>query len=84
MGAGLTVQVNGQPRSFAELSPGAVLAAVVEALGLKADRIAVELNGEIAPRTSWAGRTVSEGDRLEIVHFVGGGVGACATAPIAR
>lgn len=74
MGAGLTVQVNGQPRSFAELSPGAVLAAVVEALGLKADRIAVELNGEIAPRTTWTARTVSEGDRLEIVHFVGGGL----------
>jgi sulfur carrier protein len=34
----------------------------------------VELNGEIAPRTTWTARTVSEGDRLEIVHFVGGGL----------
>ncbi len=76
MGEGLTVQVNGQPRSFAELEAGAALGAVVEALGLKVDRIAVELNGEIAPRMSWAQRMVSEGDRLEIVHFVGGGAGA--------
>ena len=73
MGAGLTVQLNGQSRSFAELKPGDGLAAVVEALGLKADRIAVELNGEIAPRSTWTERTVNEGDRLEIVHFVGGG-----------
>jgi sulfur carrier protein len=74
MSAGLTVQLNGQKRSFAELRTGTPLSAVVEALELKADRIAVELNGEIAPRTTWTARTVSEGDRLEIVHFVGGGL----------
>ena len=56
------------------MQPGVVLAEVVAALGLKADRIAVELNGEIAPRTSWAERLVREGDRLEVVHFVGGGL----------
>jgi sulfur carrier protein len=72
---GLTVQLNGQNRSFEGLQAGVALAAVVEALGLKADRIAVELNGEIAPRTAWGERTVSEGARLEIVHFVGGGAG---------
>jgi sulfur carrier protein len=74
MGAGLTVQLNGQSRSLAGLQSGASLLDVVVALGLKADRIAVELNGEIAARAAWAGRPVSEGDRLEIVHFVGGGV----------
>ena len=74
MGAGLAVVINGQTRSFAELRPGVVLAEVVAALGLKADRIAVELNGEIAPRTSWAEQLVREGDRLEVVHFVGGGL----------
>jgi sulfur carrier protein len=74
MGAGLTLHLNGQTRSFADLQPGVVLAEVVAALGLKADRIAVELNGEIAPRTSWAERLVREGDRLEVVHFVGGGL----------
>jgi sulfur carrier protein len=76
--------INGQPRSFAELQPGVALAEVVAALGLKADRIAVELNGEIAPRMSWAERVVREGDRLEVVHFVGGGVAIYATPLIAR
>ena len=73
MSDGLTVQINGVERSFAELRAGAPLAGVVDALGLKADRVAVELNGEIAPRTAWAERLVKDGDRLEIVHFVGGG-----------
>jgi sulfur carrier protein len=73
MSDGLTVQINGVVRSFAELRAGVPLAGVVEALGLKADRIAVELNGEIAPRTAWAEQVVKAGDRLEIVHFVGGG-----------
>lgn len=40
---------------------------------LKADRVAVEHNGVIAPRTTWAQVQVDAGDRLEIVHFVGGG-----------
>jgi sulfur carrier protein len=73
MDAGLTVQLNGQSRSLEGLLPGVALVEVLEALGLKADRIAVELNGEITPRTAWRERPVSEGDRLEIVHFVGGG-----------
>jgi sulfur carrier protein len=76
MSEGLTVQINGVARSFAELREGVQLAAVVEALGLKADRIAVELNGEIAPRTAWVERVLKAGDRLEIVHFVGGGAGS--------
>jgi sulfur carrier protein len=75
MSDGLTVQINGKERSFAELRAGVPLAGLVEALGLKADRIAVELNGTIAPRTEWAERVVKDGDRVEIVHFVGGGAG---------
>jgi thiamine biosynthesis protein ThiS len=46
---------------------------VLQQLELRPDRIAVELNGEIAPRTSWDALSVGENDRLEIVHFVGGG-----------
>jgi sulfur carrier protein len=69
----LTIQLNGQPRSVAELSGTATLAQLVEALGLKSDRIAVEHNGEIAPRTTWPDTTIRSGDKLEIVHFVGGG-----------
>jgi thiamine biosynthesis protein ThiS len=46
---------------------------VIATLGLKSDRIAVEHNGEIVSRTAWGQTQVADGDRLEIVHFVGGG-----------
>jgi sulfur carrier protein len=46
---------------------------VIKALCLKADRIAIEQNGTIIPRTAWPTTLVSDNDRLEIVHFVGGG-----------
>jgi thiamine biosynthesis protein ThiS len=50
------------------------LAALVEQLGLKADRVAVELNQNIVSRDRWADTVLHDGDRLEVVHFVGGGV----------
>jgi sulfur carrier protein len=49
------------------------LSALVEQLGMRADRVAIELNQEIVPRERWAETQLKEGDRLEIVHFVGGG-----------
>ncbi|MFZ1157719.1 MAG: sulfur carrier protein ThiS, partial [Candidatus Sulfotelmatobacter sp.] len=49
------------------------LATLVEILGMKADRVAVELNRDIVPRDLWAETVLNEGDCLEIVHFVGGG-----------
>ncbi len=70
---GITLQINGKNRSFSNLSAPAPLADLLAQLELKADRIAVELNGEIAPRTQWPELTVSEGDKIEVVHFVGGG-----------
>jgi len=66
----MTVIVNGQPR---ECPDGASLAQFIEHLQLKGDRVAVELNREIAVRDRWAETPLREGDRLEIVHFVGGG-----------
>ena len=69
----LTIQLNGQLRTFSELTAPTDLANVINSLDLKADRVAVELNGTIVPRQAWANATVAEGDRLEIVHFVGGG-----------
>ncbi len=71
----LTLVLNGQDRELAELNPGASLAEVIGQLGLKADRIAVERNGEIAPRGTWGGVAMETGDKLEVVHFVGGGRG---------
>ncbi len=62
--------INGEERRFAEL---ASLAALVEQLGMKGDRVAVELNREIVPRLRWSETPLHDGDRLEIVHFVGGG-----------
>ena len=70
----LSIQLNGRERSLPELSSPAPLDRLIAALELKADRIAVEHNGEIVPRTGWPAATVRSGDKLEIVHFVGGGV----------
>jgi len=70
----LTLILNGQSRSFEALEEAANLEQLVAELGLKGDRVAIEHNGEIAPRTSWAQTALSAGDRLEVVHFVGGGV----------
>jgi thiamine biosynthesis protein ThiS len=49
------------------------LSLLVEQLGMKSDRVAIELNREIVPRDQWAQTRLADGDRLEIVHFVGGG-----------
>jgi len=64
------LHINGEPRDFTEALS---LAALVEQLGMKPDRVAVELNLNIVPREHWAATALSDGDRLEIVHFVGGG-----------
>jgi sulfur carrier protein len=69
----LTVQLNGQARTLEGVSDPSPLDAVIVALELKTDRVAVELNGEIVRRSAWAETAVRGGDRLEIVHFVGGG-----------
>jgi thiamine biosynthesis protein ThiS len=62
--------INGDEKSLAgSLS----LAELIEQLGMKGDRVAVELNREIVSRPQWPETTLKDGDRLEIVHFVGGG-----------
>jgi sulfur carrier protein len=75
----MTVWLNGQQRTLAGVEDGADLATCVAELGLKADRIAVELNGEIARRNAWAQAQVRAGDKLEVVHFVGGGCASGVT-----
>jgi sulfur carrier protein len=70
----LTLTVNGQSREFSDLDSPSTLIQVVAEMDLKGDRVAVEHNGEIAQRARWAELAVNSGDRLEIVHFVGGGV----------
>ncbi len=61
--------INGQERT----TDAATVAVLVAELGMKGDRVAVELNREIVPRAAWEQATLRDGDRLEIVHFVGGG-----------
>ena len=65
--------LNGQSRDFPQLAPGAKLQDLIADLNLKGDRVAVEHNGTIVPRAEWALTDLSDGDRLEVVHFVGGG-----------
>jgi len=62
--------INGDERVVAGPVP---LAELIEQLGMKGDRVAVELNHEIIARAQWPETKLKDGDRLEIVHFVGGG-----------
>ncbi len=66
----MNLTINGESRV---LSPAETLTALVEQLGMKSDRVAIELNREIVPREQWGQTALKDGDRLEIVHFVGGG-----------
>jgi sulfur carrier protein len=66
----MKVQINGESRDF---QSSLLLSTLIEKLGMKPDRVAVELNRNIVPRSQWADTPVAEGDRLEIVQFVGGG-----------
>lgn len=70
----LTLVLNGQSRTFASLQQPAALNDLIAELGLQGDRVAVEHNGEIVPRASWTQTIIATGDRLEVVHFVGGGL----------
>ncbi len=69
----MQLHINGMARDLAQLGADATLMQALTALELKADRIAVEHNGVIVARTSWASTSLHDGDKLEIVQFVGGG-----------
>ena len=66
----MKIVINGQEQTFAPITLGLL----IEHLGMKQDRVAVELNRNIVPRSQWAETNLAEGDQLEIVHFVGGGL----------
>jgi thiamine biosynthesis protein ThiS len=71
----MNLHINGDERAFADPAPLAdfTLSALIESLAMKPDRVAVELNRDIVPRDRWHQTQLKDGDRLEIVHFVGGG-----------
>ena len=66
----MRIELNGEGK---EVDAGTTLQRLVEQLALDTDRLAVELNREVVRRAEWGRVTLSEGDRVEIVHFVGGG-----------
>lgn len=65
----MRLQVNGEAREIA----ASTIAILVDELGLDRRKVAVERNLEIVPRSLHAATALSEGDRIEIVQFVGGG-----------
>jgi thiamine biosynthesis protein ThiS len=71
----MNLHINGEARTYADPAPSATfsLAALIESLAMKPDRVAVELNRNIVPREQWPQTLLKDEDRLEIVHFVGGG-----------
>ena len=66
----MNLTVNGELRSFEVL---ANLTELVRALGLDTKKVAVERNLEIVPRSAYGRTRLADGDRIEIVHFIGGG-----------
>ncbi|HZN12144.1 MAG TPA: sulfur carrier protein ThiS [Blastocatellia bacterium] len=66
----IEITVNGEAR---RVTAGVTVADVLDALGLTPERVAVELNLSILPRAAWPATRLASGDRLEVVHFVGGG-----------
>ena len=67
----MTLIINGEDREFVSIS---TVSTLLEQLNMKPDRVAVELNRELLPRDRWAATQLRDGDTLEIVHFVGGGL----------
>ncbi len=65
----MEIIINGEPRSMAAMSVRQLL----EALDIDPRRVAVELNSAILPKSDYEQSTLNDGDRIEIVHFVGGG-----------
>jgi sulfur carrier protein len=66
----MEIVVNGESR---EIPEGLSVAALIEHLGMPLDRVALERNRDILPRTHWKSTLVQPNDVFEIVHFVGGG-----------
>lgn len=66
----LLIQLNGEPR---EVEENISLPELVASLGLKAEQVAIELNQKVIRRAQWESTVLQTDDKIEIVHFVGGG-----------
>src|SRR5262245_40648498 len=75
----IEIFLNGESREV----PGSMnVAQVLEFFSLPKDRIAVERNRSIVPKTDWERVTLTTGDKLEVVHFVGGGSPGAGDEPL--
>lgn len=66
----MTIVLNGEPK---EIPAALTVAALLAELGLTPERLAIEVNRRIIRRADWPSTTLAEGDKVEVVHFVGGG-----------
>jgi len=66
----ITITINGAARQLAQ---SISIAALIEEMGLSGKRIALERNGDIVPRSTFASQQLADGDKLEVVVAVGGG-----------
>ena len=66
----MTIQLNGAAHPIA---PGLSVAGLLASLGLPLQKVAVERNEAIVPRSTYADTVLAPGDQVEIVHFIGGG-----------
>jgi thiamine biosynthesis protein ThiS len=66
----MQLTINGEARQYDALTS---LSSLIETLGLDPRKVAIERNLEIVPRSTYAATPLADGDRIEIVHFIGGG-----------
>lgn len=66
----MKIVINGEEEEVLE---GLTVSALLDSLGIKKERVAVELNLDIVPKAKFAETALKDGDKLEIVSFVGGG-----------
>src|SRR5689334_14222434 len=71
----LRLTVNGELR---KADPGTTVAALLRSMGVDPARVAVERNRDVIPRATWADAGLADGDKIEIVAFIGGGSGSGA------
>ncbi len=72
MSTEIQIQVNGESRGWRD---GGTVADLLSHLAIATERVAVELNLEILDRKDFGQRSLREGDRVEILGFIGGGCG---------
>jgi thiamine biosynthesis protein ThiS len=66
----MTIVLNGEPK---EIPTDLSVTELIERLGLPSERLAIEVNRRIIRRADWPATTLADGDKVEVVHFVGGG-----------